>query len=230
MKLLVCTANQPRHVALVTALHRAGHNVLIVVEPKTYCDVGTDGLRQYWAQVHAAEAAMFPDLVMPGPSLALRPGELSDATRLHRQLLAEPRWPVVFSSSYLRGPLADALIARGALNLHVGIAPEYRGSAPNAWAWLDGRRDLIGAQVQRLSRGLDAGEILAEYHASPILPPFVQGMDAVRGGIRLVVDLLAASRTRALDPVRLNDRARQLRYSRHEDFTEAVALQLLSLA
>lgn len=223
MKVAVFTSNQPRHVALLDALTRAGHDVVAVIEPKSW--LSPPELTAYWHRVRLAEAAVFPgEPLVRVPALIVRSGELSRLEALPPSVHAVDRC-VVFSSSYLTGWLAELLIAREAVNLHVGIAPEYRGSAPNAWAVHDGRHDLVGAQVQRLSRGLDAGEILAE-----VRPPlggevFRRGMEAVRLGIQALVDLLDTPEP--WRPVRANDRALQLRYSRHADFTEAVATRIL---
>lgn len=229
MNLTVLTANLPRHLRLLHALSIAGHEVHSVIEPKSLGYRGDSGiLRAYWARVSAAEAKVFGRPLMPTHAVVVPRGELDET-------LIDWDWTeqvVVFSSSYLKGRLIDRLEWR-ALNLHVGIAPEYRGSAPNMWAHYDKRDDLIGAQVQFLSRKLDAGPILAEVRPPEEPDYFLRGMLAVRAGIEAVVHLLNTPRlgTRSTPPwtdVRPNDPEKQLRYSTHADFTEDVATEILT--
>ena len=224
-RVCVFTSNQPRHVALLDALVDAGHDVVAVIEPKTMLLPESGVMREYWTRVRDAERVVFRDTspMVCVPALVLRPGELSRAPWLP----AQAQHLVVFSASYITGALADAMIEKGAINLHVGIAPEYRGSAPNAFAMADGRPDLIGAQVQRLSKGLDAGDILAEVRPGPEGDYFTRSMLAVNLGIAALVALLETPEP--WTPVCANDRAQQLRYSRHSDFTEAVAAKILGV-
>lgn len=226
MRLTVFTSNQPRHIALLDALVTSGHDVVAVIEPKTMVLPTGGVMRDYWSRVRLAEVNVFGMRLFTKARdvMALVPGELSaflDDKPLNNRL------PIVFSSSYIRGPAADALIAAGALNLHVGIAPEYRGSAPNMWAWYDGNAHLIGAQVQRLSKGLDAGDILAEAYSLDG-DYFTRSMRAVKFGIEALVRLLATPEPWPL--VRANDRTQQIRYSKHSDFDEAIATKILQTA
>lgn len=212
--------------ALLDALVRARHTLRVVCERKT-CFFPTDlTMARYWQRVRDAERATFPDVIsrLPEPPLELRPGELSQ-TELPWSVLDCDQF-VVFSASYITGPLCDLLMAKGALNLHVGISPEYRGSAPNFWAEAQGHPELVGAQVQRLAKGLDAGEILAEVRPPMGGDPFLRGMAACRLGIEAMVDVLGRP-TETWLPVRANDRNRQIHYSKHQDFTPAVVTEYL---
>jgi methionyl-tRNA formyltransferase len=227
MRITVFTSNQRRHVALLDALRWDGHDVLAVVEPKPSLLPATPALATYWRRVHQAERMIFPD-PMPWiqvPTCVLQPGEVSLA-ELPPSALEADRF-VIFSASYIRGAFYDRLVAGGALNLHVGIAPEYRGSAPNFWAVYDGHSELVGAQVQRLATRLDGGEILAEVR--PPLggdDPFLRGMEACQLGIEAMVRLIAHAPD-SLVSVRVNDRDQQIRYARHQEFTETVAAEYL---
>lgn len=226
MKLAVFTSNQVRHAALVRALVDAGHEVRVTVEPKTWLLPEQPVLREYWRRVRAAEEKIFGvrcDFRVP--TSVVKAGELS-ALDWEWDFAYTGLRPIVFSSSYITGALADAMIAAGALNLHVGIAPEYRGSAPNAFAHHDGNSHLIGAQVQRLSKGLDAGEIFTEVcpddqHADY----FMRSMRAVKLGIASLVRLLQYPEP--WPTVRENDRTKQIRYARKAEFNETVAARIM---
>lgn len=229
MKILVCTANQPRHVTLVRALKAAGHDVMTIVEPKSYArPAGVRG--EYLHRVREAELSLFGMAwTMPGPVLTLPPGELSAIADIIVQRWSD-RFPVVSSSSYIRGDLATHFLSLGALNLHVGVAPEYRGSAPNMWAWYDKNEHLVGCQTQRLSLKLDAGEILTDTRGLDVeRDPFMRGMLACSLGINALVHLLSREPS-TWQPCVTNDPARQIRYAKHADFMDAIAEELLARA
>lgn len=230
MNIAVFTSNQPRHIALLDALVEAGHDVVATIEPKTYLLPEQPVLREYWRRVREAECDVFGGRWLAYcPTYTIKPGELSAIpSEYFPGILERADRYIVFSASYITGSLADAMIAAGALNLHVGIAPEYRGSAPNAWAWYDGNPHLIGAQVQRLGKGLDAGEILAEVRVGAGEDYFLRSMRAVRHGIDALVALLNTPEPWL--PVRPNDRAKQIRYARKAEFTEEIAAKIMDTA
>ena len=49
--------------------------------------------------------------------------------------------------------------ARGCVNIHASLLPQYRGSAPYQWAVLDGRKET-GVTAQHMVREMDAGDII----------------------------------------------------------------------
>ena len=49
--------------------------------------------------------------------------------------------------------------AKGCVNIHASILPEYRGSAPYQWAVLDGKKET-GVTAQFMARQMDAGDII----------------------------------------------------------------------
>jgi hypothetical protein len=218
--------------ALLGALADLGP-LTVVMEPKSWVPWGESAiLRAYWQRVHDAEDEVFPPQIINnahGLTISCVPmGEASKITRRASptHLLDADRF-IVFGSSYITGWLAEELISRGALNLHGGLAPYYRGAAPNAWAWRDGNRHLVGAQVQRLSKGLDAGEILATSRVGDFAhgDPFLAGMLAVKRGHELLRVLLGTKESWI--PVMKNDRTCEVAYHRSADFTEEIAAELL---
>ena len=227
MRVTVFTSNQLRHIALLDGLVAAGHTVQAVIEPKTMLvPLETDVLATYWAKVRHAERQTFlKSPIISCPVMVLRPGELSRLGWLPDLLWHADRF-IVFSSSYLTGWLCKQLVENRTLNLHVGLAPEYRGSAPNAFAEYDGNRHLIGAQIQLLSEGLDSGQILAEVKPGPEGDYFTRSMAAVKLGIDAMVEHIALP-FETWREFRPNNRAQQIRYSKHSDFTELIAKTIL---
>ena len=49
--------------------------------------------------------------------------------------------------------------ARGCVNIHASILPQYRGSAPYQWAVLDGLKET-GVTAQHMVREMDAGDVI----------------------------------------------------------------------
>ena len=83
--------------------------------------------------------------------------------------------------------------AKGCVNIHASILPQYRGSAPYQWAVLDGRKET-GVTAQHMAAKMDAGDII-DVAKTPIGPDETAGelLDrlAVLGG-----DLLSRTLTR----------------------------------
>lgn len=71
-----------------------------------------------------------------------------------------PDLGVVFASYRLR-PEVFTIPRLGCLNLHLGKAPEFRGSSPGFYEMLEGV-PAVGVTVHRITEKLDAGPVLAQ--------------------------------------------------------------------
>lgn len=233
MRVAVFTSNQPRHVALLERLARVADSVVAVQEcttllPGSISDFygASPDMRRYFERVRAAERTVF-GAPRPAPAkvrvLAMRMGDLSHVPleSLSDALACERL--VVFGASYIRGALCDVLVERGAINIHMGVAPHYRGSSTNFWALYDGRPELVGATLHLLSAGLDSGPILRHAFPRPTADPFELGMRAVESAHAAL-----AAALREGGAVVPQDRRRQIRYTRNRDFTDAAAREYLS--
>ena len=67
----------------------------------------------------------------------------------------------VWSYSMLLPPELVALAPRGAVNLHGGILPEYRGGHVMNWAIINGERESA-ATLHYIDAGIDTGPVIAE--------------------------------------------------------------------
>src|SRR5438034_164847 len=233
MTITVFTSNQPRHVALIEALARVADRVFAIQECNTIFPGQVEDffrksavMQDYFGRVIAAEEQVFgrPRLLPANVrSMSMKMGDLSRvALEDLGDALAADKF-VVFGASYIKGALCDYLVERGALNIHMGVSPYYRGSSTNFWAMYDNRPDLVGATIHLLSRGLDSGPIL--FHALPqadAVDPFIHGMRAVRAAHVGLVKCLQEK----LEPVP-QDKSRELRYTRNADFTDQVASEYL---
>ena len=90
---------------------------------------------------------------------------------------------IIFGCSFIKGWLANFLIKKKAINIHMGISPYYKGADCNFWAIYEGNTNLVGATIQYLSKDLDNGPILFhavnEYHSNP----FIYTMLSVKSAI-----------------------------------------------
>jgi methionyl-tRNA formyltransferase len=233
MTVTVFTSNQPRHVALIESLAEMADRVFAIQECNTIFPGQVEDffrqspvMQEYFSRVIAAEREVFgsPRFLSPNAqSMSMKMGDLS---RLAPHDLSEARNAdvfIVFGASYIKGALCDFLVERGALNIHMGVSPYYRGSSTNFWAMYDRRPELVGATIHLLSRGLDSGPML--FHALPRadrVDPFVHGMRAVKAAHLGLVEYLKSRDQGALQPV-AQDKTRELRYTRNADFTDEVA-------
>lgn len=191
-------------------------------------------MKAYFAQVQSAESVEFghPRFLPSNVRvLPMKSGDLNmlDKSSLEGALASD--LAVVFGASYIRAPLIEALIELGALNIHMGTSPYYRGSSCNFWALYDERPEYVGATIHMLGRGLDSGSILC--HALPEvsdgedLDGFLLGMRAVKSSISTLINLVKNPNWRDLEPVK-QDRSLEFRYTKNNDFTDSIASEYLA--
>jgi len=233
MNVTVFTSNRPRHLALIETLAGIADELFAVQECTTMFPGRVQDfynksriMQRYFSHVLEAEHTVFgPPRFAPrnARQMPIRMGDLNlmDLEDLGPALESDAY--IVFGASYIKGPLADYLVQRQAINIHMGVSPYYRGSSTNFWALYDGRPEYVGATIHRLTSGLDSGPILLHaFPATEPTAPFLLGMRAVRSAHLAVADKLASGALFALEP-HAQDKTRQLRYSRNAEFTDDVA-------
>ncbi|HVT88543.1 MAG TPA: formyltransferase family protein [Tepidisphaeraceae bacterium] len=238
MKIAVFTSNQPRHTALIESLATVADEVFAIRECTTILPGQVQDffnkspiMQDYFSRVIAAEQKVFGQpRFTPAHvhTLDMRMGDLSllDPKLLESALACD--LIIVFGASYIRGPLCDRLVHRRAINIHMGISPQYRGSSTNFWAMYDKRPHLVGATIHLLSSGLDSGPML--FHALPPVAeyePFELGMVAVQSAHRALIEHIRQGTLGRISPTSQN-RGNEIRYTRNTDFTDAVAQEYLS--
>jgi folate-dependent phosphoribosylglycinamide formyltransferase PurN len=242
VKIALFTNSKPRHLSLIRQLARDVGDVLAVVEASTV-RMGqiaegygaSPGLAEYFDRVRDAEIRLFGRRrALPAGVrvLPMRMGDLSHAENAELEELLDADRFVVFGSSWIRGWLVDELVARGAINIHLGVAPFYRGSASNFWALWDRRPDLVGATIHELAPGLDNGDTL--FHVVPhpdTSDPFLFTMHAVRAAHDAVARHLregigSAKSCQAIP----QDRSKEIRYTRSREFTTEIAVEFMRRA
>lgn len=237
MKIAVFTSNQPRHLALIKELSKIADEVYAVIEVNTVFPgqradfyQKTEIMQAYFAQVIASEQNIFGNIsflplnVFP---LIIKSGDLNDLSpAILAPVLGADRF-VVFGASYIKGYLIDELVARGAYNIHMGISPYYRGSSCNFWASYDKNYALVGATIHMLSKGLDSGPMLFHALPTPTKHAFDLGMQAVKSAHTALVQRIADGSIDTFKPV-LQDKSKEIRYTKNADFTDSVAAEYLA--
>ena len=240
MKITVFTSNQPRHIALIEALGGIADRIYAVQEcntvfPGQVADffAKSDVMQRYFSQVIAAERALFGSPRFPRSArcsirqMAIKMGDLSLLSPDDLGDAMDADLFIVFGASYIRGELCRRLVDRRAINIHMGISPQYRGSSCNFWALYDGNPHLVGATLHLLSSTLDAGPIIR--HALPtagISDGFALGMAAVASAHQALIEHIREAVGGTVNTVP-QDRRLEIRYTRNSDFTDAIVAEYL---
>jgi len=237
MKIGVFTSNQPRHISLIRDLAGIADEVFAVMECNTVFPgkredffKKTPVMQEYFGHVVDAEQEVFgevgflPANVRP---LVLKSGDLN---LLHLEIfepLLSADVHVVFGASFIKEKLCEKLIDGGAINIHMGISPYYRGSSCNFWALYDNRPDMVGATIHWLGKGLDSGDMLFHVFPKPALvDPFDYGMLSVKAAHKVLVEKIASREIFNMTSIKQN-KSKEIRYTRNKDFNDEVAAEYL---
>jgi hypothetical protein len=233
MRVTLFTSNQPRHTSLINRLDEVC-DLTAVVETTTSLASGyhksytSDVKAEYFQRVADAEKTVFgKDRLIECPSYPLVMGDVN-------QMIPDAPEPedryIVFGASYIQSPLCDFLIEKKAINIHMGIAPQYRGSSCNFWAMYDHKRALVGATVHLLSKGLDSGAILWLSKSTgdlrdALIDPFKFTMQAVKIAHDGILDWVGAGA--GLVKGYPQDKSKEIRYTKASDFTDEICAKYL---
>jgi len=233
MSVTVFTRDSARHIALVNKLATITSAVHAVIEsspPLVNAPPKSPVMTEYFSRVQQAEDHIFGtgitlDSRVKTQLIVAR--QLNQLTQQQLTAALESDLVVVFGSSYIKGWLADALIAKNAVNLHMGISPQYRGSACNFWALFDNNPHLVGATIHRLAKSLDTGSVIQ--HVRPEFTGqnlFHFSMQAVATGHDALAALILNNKLQTVIP-EPQDSSLEIRYSKNADFTDDVASSFL---
>ena len=233
MTVTVFTRDSARHIALVNKLATVTNAVHAVIEsspPSVNTPPKSPVMTEYFSRVQQAEDHIFGSSITLDSRVnaqLITPGQLNQLASQQLQAALETDDVVVFGSSYIKGWLADALIEKNAINLHMGISPQYRGAACNFWALFDNNPQFVGATIHRLAKSLDTGSVIQ--HVRPEFTGqslFHFSMQAVATGQDALAALILNNKLQTVSP-EPQDRKLEIRYSKNADFTDEVAASFL---
>lgn len=239
MKITVFTSNHPRHLSLIKDLLDIGEVHAIIECATRFPGAASDSMyhvspvmADYFSRVLQAERDVFGpgNPIAANDRLHILPLTMGDLSRVPLSLIETALasdFYLVFGASFIRGPLIDFLVPKKAVNIHMGISPDYRGSSCNFWAAYERNFHLVGATIHMLTKGLDSGPILSHAFPAPATCPFKLGMLAVKSAHSSVCAALKTGRLFEGEPIP-QDRSLERRYTKGTDFTDKVAQDYLN--
>lgn len=136
---------------------------LLVVTHRT----ARDEVYGYRSAIDACQARDIPCLVTPRVDETVK-GRIRDFAP---QLLLCAYYPHVIPQDAVSG------VPLGAVNIHPGLLPRYRGKYPTPWYILNGE-DTFGVAIHRIDDGIDTGDVLVQ--ATYPLAPTITGHELYR--------------------------------------------------
>tara|TARA_Y100000589_G_C27170171_1_gene636326 strand:+ start:659 stop:1444 length:786 start_codon:yes stop_codon:yes gene_type:complete len=238
MRVTIFSSNQPRHLNIAREFACIADEVFLISEVNTVFPGKVDDffrkstiMQSYFENVIASEKKIFGDLGFNSSKIRQLSIKLGDLNKLNYSQLKEALssdYYVVFGSSFIKGWLIDFLIKQKALNIHMGLSPYYRGSSCNFWALYDRNPNYVGATIHLLSKGLDSGNILCHCIPKPYKEEnlFDFTMKSVKLAHRSLVNLVESETIFSI-PSFKQDKSKEIRYSKNQDFNDQVADEFL---
>ena len=238
MKVTIFSSNQPRHLNLARRFSLISDEVFFISEVNTVFPGQVDDfykksgvMQSYFEKVISAEKKIFGDIgFLPHnvSFLAIKEGDLSNMDQPILKAALNSDFYIVFGASFIKGWLIDFLIQKKAINIHMGISPYYRGSSCNFWALYDNNPTCVGATIHLLSKGLDSGDIL--FHCIPKMRSGESSFDFTMRSVEVAhKGLISAIQDRKIfsSETLKQDKSREIRYTKNQDFTDQVANEFL---
>ena len=239
MKVTLFTSDDIRHNYLISIISKSCDKLFVAQE--TFLDSkknslktpdSSDIIKDYYDKVYDAQIRMFGkkssiDSLTNVKLIGFKEEELNSSSLDSFSEFLESDVYIVFGSSYLKGPLVKFLIAKKAINIHMGVSPYYRGCDCNFWALYDNNPHLVGATIHYLSTGLDSGPIL--YHALSNIKesPFIYTMSTVKSAFLSLGERLQNGSLLKSSSI-IQDKTKQIRYSKKSEFNNEIVKKYFS--
>jgi len=92
-------------------------------------------------------------------------GQVNTSEIFERIKSFNPQLMIAFGSSIIKEPLLSLLPKGHFLNIHLGLAPYYRGSGTNFWPFVNNELEYVGSTILHIDPGIDTGDIIT--HVTP---------------------------------------------------------------
>ena len=239
MKVTIFSSNQPRHLNLAKEFSKICDAVFVVSEVNTVFPgqindffKKSEIMQTYFQNVIQSEKNIFGEISFLQNNVRTLSIKSGDLNKLDRNQLSDALQSdvyIVFGASYIKGWLIDFLVEHRAINIHMGLSPYYRGSSCNFWALYDNNPSYVGATIHLLSKGLDSGDML--FHCVPKFhteaTPFDFTMRSVLVAQQGLVSAVESEVIFSLPTVK-QDKSKEVRYTKNQDFTDDVAQEFLN--
>lgn len=231
IKITLFTADQRRHNYLINLLSKIDCNLFVVQEKKKSSknlNIKSKLIKKYFSKVEIAEKKVFKKTKMINniklfkASRGLNNYNLKDLSQFLKSDLY-----IVYGSSLIKSKLIKFLIKKKAINIHLGIAPQYRGRDCNFWALYDDKPELVGATIHLISDKVDKGNLL--YHAvtKNMQNPYFYSMSAAKSAFKSLKDKIIDRSIFKIKP-RKQSKINQIRLTKSDDFNEIIVKKFMN--
>jgi|GEM_PF-6614659 len=170
MRILILTSNQRRHLYLVQKIFDAGHDVLAWAEEKGKAFNDTKFQDNDLLTLHTTALANATDAILQvdntPPITILARGAFRDNTYLAQAEAFNPDYIIVYGSGIIGDPFLSTFKGR-IIGSHQGLPQYFRGSGSNFFAFLTGKANHMGISLHHIDKGIDTGDIIAQYAPEP---------------------------------------------------------------
>lgn len=239
MKITIFSSNQSRHLNLVKQLSQIADTVYFISETNTIFPgkvedffTRSEIMQKYFSKVLESEKKIFGEInFLPDnvKTVSIKMGDLNMMTKNQLEESLSSDLFIIFGASYIKGWLADFLVMKNAINIHMGISPYYRGNSCNFWALYDNNPGYVGATIHLLTTGLDSGNMF--FHCIPKIRLNDSPFDFTMRSVLVAHNGLCESikNKKLFNTVsEKQNKSLEIRYSKRIEFTDEVANEFLN--
>ena len=226
MKVGIISGASLRHNALASYLNQEYEVIQFSEVASTNNKLENQSLREYFSQVKLIENEKFNGTDWTNENykkISIPKGELNNLPE-EINYLFNCEVVIIYGSSIIKDPLYSMLPQNKLLNLHLGISPQYTGSACNFWALYDDNIQYVGGTIQTLSKKLDLGKTIKYCYPQLNIQTFNPvnfSMEAVKEtflNLPEVIDKI----DKYIEESREPDSKKLIRHSKIADFNEKI--------
>jgi methionyl-tRNA formyltransferase len=230
MKVTLLTSNQNRHIFLINAISKIAKELNVIQECTTRYTGTREGIYRkskiisgYFKKVKKAEEKIFPESSISVDNkcnlnlISIQHGDINYLKIEKLKKFFSSDIYIVFGTSFIKGKLCKYLISKKAINIHMGIAPYYKGTSCNFWALIDKNPNLVGATIHLLNKKIDDGKILYHVITNFNKDLFLYSMLTVKSAILSIKKKIQENKIFTIKPTHSNQKI--LRYSFKKDFS-----------
>lgn len=148
-------------------------------------------------------------------------GEINDVDKVEKIVELAPDIIISYGCSIIRSDLLEVFKGRF-INIHLGLAPYYRGAGTNFWPFVNNELACIGSTFMHIDAGIDTGMIIHQVRAKISFHDNIHQI-----GNRLIKDSFVECKKLIKCFDKLGKMEKMLsdnesgRYYRNKDFTES---------
>lgn len=163
MRVVIFTSSAVRHQYFVNRITTHSSAVLWVAQPQNQIQESDEWQMDHWSERDRTECEMmiYPFYEWPRLyTLTLSSREALNSMETYALVKQfNPQVALAFGGTIIKEPMLSGL-SIPFLNLHLGIAPYYRGAGTNFWPFVNNELEHVGATIMKIAAGVDTGEVV----------------------------------------------------------------------